>query len=88
VSGLWQWDVDIDGASSFPETRPIKDFANAVQLPLGDGSISPVTIFDAQGHVVSVVAAAEFRRTHPAVTAAGNAAPTIRRPRRATSSNS
>jgi hypothetical protein len=39
--------------------------AQAVQLPSDDEVIAPVTIFDAQGQVVQVVAAAEFRRIHP-----------------------
>jgi hypothetical protein len=45
----------------------MKDFADAVQLPSGHESIPPVTIFDAEGHVLRVVAATEFRRTHEAV---------------------
>jgi hypothetical protein len=43
----------------------MKDFANAIRLPSGDEFIAPVTILDAQGHVVRVVAADEFRRIHP-----------------------
>jgi hypothetical protein len=43
----------------------MNDSANAVRLPSGDEVIAPVTILDAQGHVVQVVAADEFRRTHP-----------------------
>jgi hypothetical protein len=37
----------------------------AVRLPAGDESIAPVTILDAQGHVVRVVSVEEFRQTHP-----------------------
>ena len=44
-------------------------FSDAVRLPLGDESIAPVTILDAQGHVVRVVSAEEFRRARPAATA-------------------
>jgi hypothetical protein len=88
VSGLWQWDVDINGAFSLPETRPMKDFADAVQLPSRDGVIAPVTIFDAQGHVVRVVAATEFRRTHGVLLAARYPATAIRRPRRGKSQTS
>ena len=36
-----------------------------VRLPAGDESIAPVTILDAQGTPVRVVAAAEFRQAHP-----------------------
>ena len=43
----------------------MKGSSNAVRLPSGDESIAPVTIFDAQGQVIRVVAAAEFRRIHP-----------------------
>jgi hypothetical protein len=34
----------------------------AVRLPSGDESIAPVTILDAQGQIIRVVSAAEFRR--------------------------
>jgi hypothetical protein len=60
----------------------MKDFSDAVQLPSGDESIAPVTIFDAQGHVVRVVAAAEFRRSHPRVAASPYPAAAIHRQRR------
>lgn len=59
----------------------MKDSSNAVQLPSGDESIAPVTIFDAQGHVVRVMVAAEFRRTHPRVARSGSPAAAIRRQR-------
>jgi hypothetical protein len=88
VSGLWQWGLGLNGAFSIQETKPMKDFADAVQLPSGDGFIPPVTIVDAQGHVVRVVAAADFRRTHRTVAAAPYPVPAIRRPRRAKSPNS
>ena len=39
----------------------MKDIVEPVRLPSNDESIAPVTILDAQGHVVRVVAAAEFR---------------------------
>ena len=34
-----------------------------VRLPSGDESIAPVTILDAQGRIVCVVSAEEFRRS-------------------------
>jgi hypothetical protein len=37
----------------------------SVRLPSSDDSIAPVMILDAQGHVVRVVSAAEFQRSHP-----------------------
>jgi hypothetical protein len=43
----------------------MKDIVEPVRLPSSDESIGPVTILDAQGHVVRVVAAAEFRSTPP-----------------------
>jgi len=43
----------------------MKDSSNAVRVPSGDEVIAPVTILDAQGQVVRVLAADEFRRTHP-----------------------
>jgi hypothetical protein len=39
--------------------------SESVHLPSGDDSIAPVSILDADGRVVSVVSAEEFRRTHP-----------------------
>jgi hypothetical protein len=59
----------------------MKDFPNAVRLPLEDEFIAPVTIFDAQGHVVQVVAGAEFRRSHPRLATSRYPAAAIRRPR-------
>jgi len=41
----------------------------AVRLPSGDESIAPVTILDAQGRLVRVVSAEEFRRDRLAATA-------------------
>ena len=43
----------------------MKQLPDAVRLPPGDESIGAVTIRDAQGRVVRVVSAAEFRRDHP-----------------------
>jgi len=43
----------------------MNDSANAIRLPSTDELIAPVTILDAQGQVVRVLAADEFRRTHP-----------------------
>jgi hypothetical protein len=65
MSGLRQWSVGIGGSISSREIAAMKDFANAVRLPSDDEVIAPVTIFDAQGHVMRVVAADEFRRIHP-----------------------
>lgn len=39
------------------------DILEPVRLPSSDESVAPVTILDAQGHIVRVVAAAEFRST-------------------------
>lgn len=39
----------------------------AVRLPSANDSISPVRILDADGHLVRVVSAEEFRRTHPTI---------------------
>jgi hypothetical protein len=41
----------------------------AVPFPSGEQSIAPVTILDAQGRVVRVVSAEEFRRRRLAATA-------------------
>ena len=38
---------------------------DAVRLPSTNDSIAPVRIFDADGHLVCVVSADEFRRSHP-----------------------
>jgi hypothetical protein len=57
--------MGIDGSLSVREISAMKDSVNAVRLPAGDDSIAPVTILDAQGQVVRVVAADEFRRIHP-----------------------
>lgn len=43
----------------------MKDSAETLGLSVGDELVAPVTIFDAQGQVVQVMAAAEFRRSHP-----------------------
>jgi hypothetical protein len=42
--------------------------ADTVRLPSAEESIAPVTILDADGHVVRVVSAAEFRQAHPRTT--------------------
>jgi len=53
-----------------------------VKLPDHEESIAPVTILDAQGRLVRVVAAKDFRRTPAAgVTLAGRIPPTLGRPR-------
>jgi len=46
------------------------NFSEAVRLPSGDESIAPVTILDAQGRVVRVVSAEDFRRARSAATIA------------------
>jgi hypothetical protein len=38
---------------------------DAVRLPSTNDSIAPVRILDADGHLVCVVSADEFRRSHP-----------------------
>lgn len=40
---------------------------DAVRLPSANESIAPVRILDAYGHLVCVVPAEEFRRTHPTI---------------------
>jgi hypothetical protein len=40
----------------------MNDISHAVNLPLPEESIAPVTILDGEGHVVGVVTASEFRR--------------------------
>jgi len=47
----------------------------------GQELIAPVTILDAQGRVVRVVDAAEFRRTHLLVAASRSPVPGVRRHR-------
>jgi hypothetical protein len=42
----------------------MKISAETVRLASGDDSIAPVSILDAQGQVLRVVTAEEFRRTH------------------------
>jgi hypothetical protein len=39
----------------------------AVRLPSANESIAPVRILDADGRLVCVVSAEEFRRTHPTI---------------------
>ena len=40
---------------------------DAVRLPSTNDSIAPVRILDADGNLVCVVSADEFRRTHPTI---------------------
>ena len=40
---------------------------DAVRLPTTNDSIAPVRILDADGHLVCVVSADEFRRMHPTI---------------------
>jgi hypothetical protein len=53
-----------------------------IRLPDHEDFVSPVTIFDADGRVVRVVPAREFRATAAVGTAAARTAPTLGRPRR------
>jgi len=56
--------------------------ASEVKLPDQEDSIPPVTIFDAQGRLVRVVAAKDFRRTPAAgVAVVGRIPPTLARSR-------
>ena len=45
--------------------------SDIVRLPSGDDSIAPVTILDAEGRVLRVVSAEEFRRARLSATAEG-----------------
>jgi len=57
-----------------------------VRLPSTEESVAPVKILDANGHVVRVVSATEFREMHPSF-ASSRFRPTVgRRPRRPRSS--
>jgi hypothetical protein len=47
----------------------MSSFSETVWLPSSDESIGPVTILDAQGRVLCVVSAEEFRRSRPKATA-------------------
>jgi len=57
----------------------MKDSTETLRLPAVEEFIAPVTIFDAQGQVVQVVAAADFRRSHPRVTASRYPMAAVRR---------
>ena len=46
----------------------------AVYLPSAENTIAPVTILDANGNLVRVVSAEEFRRDHPTLARAPGAA--------------
>ena len=46
----------------------MKTSFEAVRLPLGDEPVAPVTILDAQGRVVRIVPAEDFRRSRPGAT--------------------
>ena len=47
----------------------MSSFSETVWRPSSDESIGPVTILDAQGRVLCVVSAEEFRRSRPTATA-------------------
>jgi len=45
----------------------MKTASDAVRFPFAPETIAPVTILDAEGRVVQVVSAEDFRRAHPVV---------------------
>ena len=55
---------------------------DTVRLPSGEDSIAPVKILDANGQVVRVVSAAEFRETHSSSAPSRFRPAAGRRPRR------
>jgi len=55
---------------------------DAVRLPSPEDFIAPVKILDADGQVVRVVSAAEFRETHASVAPSRSRPAAGRRPRR------
>ena len=55
---------------------------DTVRLPPTEESIAPVTILDANGHVVRVVSATEFREMHPSSATARFRSTVGRRPLR------
>ena len=61
----------------------MKQSAGSVRLPLADDLIAPVTIFDAEGHVVRVVAASDFRGATQPEGEAPRHPSTLRRERKA-----
>jgi hypothetical protein len=60
----------------------MKEVADASGLATSKDFIAPVRILDAQGKIVRVISADEFRRTHPRVAAGRDFPTTSRRPRR------
>jgi hypothetical protein len=60
----------------------MKEILEHVRLRSEDEPIAPVTILDAQGRVVRVLAAAEFRMTRPLDGASHDAATALSRERR------
>src|SRR5262245_20661889 len=61
---------------------PMRDIADVSGLASSNDIIAPVRILDAQGEVVRVFSADEFRRTHPRVAAGRDFRTAVRRPRR------
>ena len=59
----------LSGSLSRQEAQPMNTSSDPVRLPSGDDSITPVTILDAQGRVVRVVSAEEFRSARLEATA-------------------
>ena len=47
--------------------QPMNVLRGAVRLPSANDSIAPVRLLDADGRLVCVVSAEEFRRTHPTI---------------------
>jgi len=61
----------------------MKTIADVTPLGANKDSVAPVRILDAQGKVLRVVSAEEFRRTHPGLTADRDFSTARHRPRRA-----
>jgi hypothetical protein len=53
---------------------------DAVRLPSTNDLIAPVRILDADGHLVCVVSADEFRRMHPSIATTDSTSTAHRRP--------
>src|SRR5262249_36177901 len=61
----------------------MKTIADVTALEANKDFVAPVRILDAQGKVLRVVSAEEFRRTHPGLTADRDFSTARHRPRRA-----
>jgi hypothetical protein len=60
----------------------MKEVADVSRLASSQDFIAPIRILDAQGKIVRIISADEFRRTHPRVAAGRDFPTTSRRPRR------